>query len=181
MPEASAHPPLICGPYSNRFLAVFELPASDGRTVRLWDYRQRRNLVLFFHHGAGCLRCRGELSRFGRYYAAYRERDAEILAIGPDEPARAAQLAAALKLPFPLLSDSSGAVAARQQPLLQSDECPHAELPRVLVSSRVEELWAAWAPADDLDLPSQQEVLDWLEFVVIQCHNGCGRPEWGQI
>jgi peroxiredoxin len=168
MAEPAAHSPLIRGPYSGRFLAPFHLPAADGRTVRLWDYRLRRNLVVFLHHGAGCHRCRAELARFGRYYPQYRERDAEVLAIGPDPPSEAAALAANLGLAFPLLSDPGGALARRQG----------VSLPALLVANRVEEIWAAWAPPDELDLPSHEEILDWLEFVVIQCHNGCGRPDW---
>jgi len=162
------HQPIVHGPHSGRYLAPFELPASDGRTVRLWDYRLRRNLVLFFHHGAACPRCRAELVRFARHYPAYRERDAEVLAIGPDSLAAGAQLAGSLGLPFPLLADPAGSAAERQG----------VDLPAIVVANRVEEIWAAWAPSDELDLPSQEEILSWLEFIVIQCHNGCGRPEW---
>ena len=168
MPESPSQPPVICGPLSGKYLVAFELPAADGRTVRLWDYRLRRNLVLFFHHGAGCPRCRGELTRFARHYPHCRERDAEVLAIGPDRTDVAAALAADLGLPFPLLSDPAGRVADRQG----------MSRPAVVVASRVEEIWAAWAPSDELELPSQEEIVGWLEFVVLQCHNGCGRPEW---
>jgi peroxiredoxin len=171
MTDISAHQPLVRGPRSGRYLAAFALPASDGRLIRLWDYRQRRNLALFFHHGAGCPRCRAELVRFARHYPAYRERDAEVLAIGPDEPAVSARLAAGLGLPFPLLCDPASAAAERQG----------VDRPAIVVASRVEEIWAAWAPADELDLPSQEEILGWLEFVVIQCHNGCGPPETGDL
>jgi peroxiredoxin len=169
MAETSPSAPLIRGPYSGRDLAAFELPASDGRSIRLWDYRLRRNPVMFFHHGAGCPRCRGELARIARYYRQYRERDGEVLAIGPDAPAVAAALAADLELPFALLSDPDGRVARRQR----------VGVPAVIVANRVEEIWAAWSPNDELDLPSQEEILGWLEFVVLQCHNGCGRPDWG--
>jgi peroxiredoxin len=168
MADASTSAPLIRGPMSGRYLAAFELPAADGRTVRLWDYRLRRNPVLFFHHGAACPRCRAELTRFARYYPQYQERDGEVGAIGPDGPEEAAALAADLGLPFPLLSDPEAKVAARQQ----------LAVPAVVVASRVEEIWAAWAPTDELELPSQEEILSWLEFAVLQCHNGCGRPEW---
>ncbi len=170
MDEPIMHEPLVRGPHSGRYLAAFSLPATDGRTVRLWDYRQRRNVVLFFHHGAGCPRCRAELSRFARHYPAYRERDAEVVAIGPDAPDEQAVLAAALGLTFPLLSDPEADTADRQG----------VDLPAVLVGDRFEEIWAAWSPPDELDLPSQEEVLGWLEFISIQCHNRALPPEWGQ-
>ena len=125
--------------------------------------------MLFFHHGSGCPRCRAELARFARYYPAYRERDAELLAISPDDPKTSAALAASLDISFPMLCDPDGGSAARQG----------VSRPAVIVASRVEEIWAAWMPTDHLELPSQEEILSWLEFIVIQCHNGCGRPEWG--
>jgi peroxiredoxin len=168
MTDLAGHPPVIEGPHSGRFLASFELPSARGGRVRLWDYRQRRNLVLFFHHGAGCPRCRAELARFARHYPAYRERDAEVLAIGPDAPESSAQLARALELPFPLLSDPSGSAVERQG----------LRPPAVVVANRFEEIWAAWSPESELALPAQQEILSWLEFLAIQCHTGCGRPEW---
>jgi hypothetical protein len=161
---------LIRGPHSRRYLAAFELPAADGRPVRLWDFRQRRNLVLFLHHGSTCPRCRAELVRFARHYPAYRERATEVLAIGPDGPALSADLAETLALPFPLLSDPGGLVAARQA--LQP--------PAVLIGDRFEEIWAAWAPRSDLELPSQEEIVGWLEFISIQCHFNRASPEWEQ-
>jgi len=34
-----------------------ELPANKGTSINLWDFKQRKNLVLFFHHGVECGRC----------------------------------------------------------------------------------------------------------------------------
>jgi peroxiredoxin len=113
----------------------------------------------------------------GRLYAEYRERDAEVLAIGPDGVEASAGLVAQLGLPFPLLSDPACATAKRQMGALlarPTETCS----PFVVVANRFEEVWAVWAPHDELDLPSQEDVLGWLEFVAIQCHNGCTTPEW---
>lgn len=35
-------------PVAGNFLLEFELPSSDGQTVRACDYRNRQNLVLVF-------------------------------------------------------------------------------------------------------------------------------------
>jgi peroxiredoxin len=161
---------LIRGPHSRRYLQPFDLPAADGARVRLWDYRQRRNVVLFVHHGSTCPRCRAELTRFARRYQAYRERDAEVLAIGPDGPALSADLAQTLDLPFPLLSDPGGLLVSRQG----------VQVPAVLIGDRFEEIWAAWAPRDDLELPTQEEIVSWLEFISIQCHYNRATLEWDQ-
>src|SRR5579884_4197177 len=94
---------VIRGPSSGHALASFMLPDSDGRTVNVWNYRQRTNLVLFFHHGSACPECRSMLRELAEHSAAYREEEAVILAIGPDKLSDARKLAMSLDCPFPLL------------------------------------------------------------------------------
>lgn len=35
----------------------FELPATDGRAVNIWQFKQKSNLVLVFIPGADCAGC----------------------------------------------------------------------------------------------------------------------------
>jgi hypothetical protein len=39
-------------------LPLFTLPDRAGRAIRLWDFKQRRPVVLAFLHGPGCPTCR---------------------------------------------------------------------------------------------------------------------------
>ncbi|MCC7105438.1 MAG: peroxiredoxin family protein [Chloroflexi bacterium] len=160
--------PIIRGPRSGRFARAFTLPAADGHTVRLWDFRLRKNLAIFFLHGAGCPRCRAELSRLKRHHPGYVDRHCEVLVVTPDPPEVSARLAAELGLPFRVLSDSTGATV-RQQGL---------SVPAAMISDHREEVWAAWDPPDDLGLPTQRSLLGWLEFVAISRGGASGGVDW---
>lgn len=158
---------IIRGPESGRTILPFTLPDSDGQLVRSWSYRQRRNLVLFFHHGASCATCRALLHDLARSLEAFRDEEAVIFPIGPDLPAEAGVLARALSCAFPLLSDPAGTIAAQHG----------IEAPAVLVADRFGEIWAAWAGGAGHELPDVPEMIRWLEFIEVQCPE-CGVAEW---
>jgi len=158
---------VIRGPVSGRMLRSFTLPDSNGRAVSLWSYRQRTNLVLFFHHGSHCPACHAMLRELAANAAAYREEEALILGIGPDEPTVARRLAATVDCPFPLLSDPANQTVAEQG----------LDVPAMVVADRFGEIWAAWAGGDEHTLPGGREIARWLEFVELQCPE-CGVAEW---
>ena len=105
---ASAH-----GPRIGQLLPLFTLRNSCERQVRLWDFKQRRPVVLVFIHSAHCAEC----LQFLRTLAARREDLAEfraaVLVISPDETVCLQRVRAELGVPFSFLSDRDGAVAAR--------------------------------------------------------------------
>lgn len=158
---------LIRGPGSGRTLRSFTLPDADGRPVSLWSYHQRRNLVLFFHHGSTCADCRAVLRDLSASRAAFQDEEAIVLAVGPDPPALAKELATSLNPGFPLLCDPSKQVVAKQNLLM----------PSLVVADRFGEIWAAWAGGDAHLLPNGAEIARWLEFVELQCPE-CGPAEW---
>ncbi len=162
--------PVIAGPDSGHMLRPFTLSDAKGQQIRLWDYRQRNNLVLFFHHGAGCPACRNMLQELAAHMATYYAEKAIVLAIGPDQPHEARQFAAELECPFPLLSDPSGRVAAQQG----------LAVPAVVVADRFNEIWAAWPRADNHVLPRGEEIAAWLAFMEIQCPE-CDPLAWRSL
>ena len=74
------------------------------------DYKQHRNLVLIFFHSAECEKCKHLLRQIAERYEDYKEKEAEVLAVAPDDIDRLRQLARELALPFPVLSDSDARV-----------------------------------------------------------------------
>lgn len=158
--------PTIRGPASGRFLQSFALPARDGREVRPRDFRQRTNLVLYFFHGAGCLACRDLLADLGAHAAELRASSAKVLAISAAREEAAPSSTAEFGPDIVVLDDPGHAAAAAQD----------VEPPAVVVADRFGEIWAAWEGDGQHRLPNAQDIIEWLEFIEIQCPE-CHPPE----
>ena len=90
---------------------AFALPALDGRSVSLADYRGKSVVLSFW--ASWCGPCRMEMPLLRTFYERTHKANAdyELLAISLDETREAAQSAASeLKMPFPVLLDSAGKV-----------------------------------------------------------------------
>ena len=85
----------------------FALPAIDGQTVRLGDYRGRKHVILYFYvkdDTPGCIR---EARGFTEVYPELRQLDAEVLGVSTDGPPSHRAFGAKCGIPYPLLSDTS--------------------------------------------------------------------------
>lgn len=160
--------PVISGPASGHMVRPFALPASNGREIRLRDYRQRRNLVLFFHHGTQCEPCRMMIATLAAAVPAFRDDQASVLAIGPDSQEAAAAFVAGSDLSFPLLSDPSNRVIAHQG----------LSVPALIVADQFCEIWAAWEGDTFHTFPTMEAVTEWLAFVQAQCMTCSVREGW---
>jgi peroxiredoxin len=91
----------------------FTLPALNGDTVSLADYRGKKTVVLSYW-ASWCGPCKVELPELREFYKRHHQADAnfEILAISIDEQkADAEKYAVAEKLPFPVLLDPENKTA----------------------------------------------------------------------
>ena len=98
------------------------------------------------------------------------------LAVSTDELDRLRQLATDLGLPYPVLSDSDGAVTDLY---LNSPE-PTAEKTfdvAILVADRWGALFSNKNIEIDYDRSVEAEVREWLEFIELQCEE-CFPSEW---
>lgn len=137
----------------------FTLPAVGGGEVARGAYRARKHLaVLFLPHVD--LPAREYLEELAGAYGAVREAGSEVLAIVTDTGTSAEGLRAALDVPFPLLLDPGGTVAARYLP-------DGASL-GVFILDRYGALrhqWTLTAPP----LPPAAELISWLEAIDRMC------------
>jgi peroxiredoxin len=106
----------VRAPRVGELLPLFTLPNTCGRDVRLWDFKQRRPVVVLVIHGAACAACRWTLEELAARQTELGESRAAVLVITPDGIERLGALRAELALPFTLLSDVRREVIARLAP-----------------------------------------------------------------
>jgi peroxiredoxin len=165
---APAHGPRVGQP-----LPLFTLPNSCGRLVRLWDFKQRRPVVLLFIHGAQCQHCLQAMHALAERRDDLAELRAAVLIVAPDPTERLAEHRTQLGLPFTLLSDASRAVAE----LYLRGEAESAERTGLFVADQYGECSLAAVAAEACDLPSACAVLAELAHAS-QSACSCLVPAW---
>jgi len=132
---------------------------------------------LFFFHGEECRACLDLLRGFARDYPRYQEEEAEILAITTQPTDKARSLAIRLSLPYPVLTDPTGEAV---QKFTYLDPQTGGPVPSLFVVDRFGALYTQAIAEREDQLPSSDEVLDWLDLIEAQCPE-CGAPEWPSI
>ena len=89
----------------------FTLPASDGLTYRLSDFRGRKAVVIAWFPKAFTGGCTAECQSLGAFRAAIERTNVQCFAASVDAQATNAEFAAAFDLPYPVLSDETKDVA----------------------------------------------------------------------
>ncbi len=88
----------------------FALPADDGETVRLSDYRGQR-VILYFYPKDMTSGCTAQACGFRDNYEEIQEQNAVVLGISPDGVASHGEFKSRYGLPFRLLADEDHKVA----------------------------------------------------------------------
>lgn len=88
----------------------FALPAADGSTVRLSDYRGEKVVVLYFYPKDDTPGCTAEACAFRDSYEVFTDAGADVIGISSDDAESHTSFIAAYELPFTLVSDQDGAV-----------------------------------------------------------------------
>jgi len=88
----------------------FALTDQRGQTVRLSDFRGKKNVVVYFYPKDDTPGCTKESCSFRDQYTAFTDAGAEVLGISSDNEKSHKAFAEKYNLPFPLLSDTGGSV-----------------------------------------------------------------------
>lgn len=88
----------------------FELPADDGSTVRLSQFRGKR-VVVYFYPKDNTSGCTAQACGFRDHYVEIEEKDAVLLGISPDSIKSHQSFRTKYDLPFRLLADEGHSVA----------------------------------------------------------------------
>lgn len=82
----------------------FTLQSGEGEQVSLEQFRGRK-VVIYFYPKDMTPTCTEESCQFRDYNGQFKQYNAEVIGISPDDPKSHAKFAAKHELPFPLLSD----------------------------------------------------------------------------
>ncbi|AFY31212.1 peroxiredoxin [Calothrix sp. PCC 7507] len=83
----------------------FSLPAQDGSTVSLSQFRGQKAVVLYFYPKDDTPGCTAESCAFRDQYEVFKSAGAEVIGVSGDSSASHQQFATKYNLPFTLLSD----------------------------------------------------------------------------
>ncbi len=89
----------------------FTLPASNGETISLSDYRGEKNVVLYFYPKDNTPGCTAESCDFRDHEQDFADLDTVILGVSLDDLASHEKFIQKYNLPFLLLSDTEAKVS----------------------------------------------------------------------
>ncbi|MBU7586189.1 MAG: peroxiredoxin [Nostoc sp. TH1S01] len=88
----------------------FTLPAQNGATVSLKDFRGHKAVVLYFYPKDDTPGCTAESCAFRDQYEVFKDAGAEVIGVSGDSSESHQRFAAKYNLPFILLSDKGDQV-----------------------------------------------------------------------
>jgi peroxiredoxin len=149
------------------------LHASNGRTVRAWDFKQKKNLIIAFLHN-DCPRCEEFFRQLSANASLWKENDAVVLAVALAQPSRA--LIDALNESVIVGVDHSGRAAIGY---LGKEALAPTGLANlgVFQTDRYGELAAIWNVTRDHNFPNAADIVASLELTEMSC-DACTTPIW---
>lgn len=152
----------------------FSLSHTDGKTVRLTSFKQRRPVLIAILHSTTCPNCREWLSGLVMVRDDFAALDVQPLLIFPDDPSTIGKLQATFHVPGTLLADFHGDAFAHYvgiRPMAMDRQVLLIAVNRYNVCL---ELWLADEP---LHWPPFSELLALFAFAE-QDDCACGLPVW---
>jgi thioredoxin-dependent peroxiredoxin len=89
----------------------FDVRTSDGRSLKLADFRDKKNVVLYFYPADFTLVCTKETCGFRDAYDELQGKDTEVVGVSVDSDASHKKFALEHNVPFPLVADENMALA----------------------------------------------------------------------
>lgn len=102
-----------------------EFSAQDekGNTIKLSDFKGKKNVVLYFYPKDDTPGCTIEACNFRDSYAQFQGKDTQVLGVSFDDAVSHQAFKEKFKLPFPLLVDDDHSIARAYG--VQGDKFPH--------------------------------------------------------
>jgi len=91
----------------------FMAKTTEGKAIRLSNFKGKKNLVLVFYQGSFCSVCGAQLSNIQNHLSAFRAQDTEIIAISADDREHALQSVGEHGLTFNVVPDADKQIISR--------------------------------------------------------------------
>ena len=158
--------------HTRQLIPPLTIQTPDGRTVRAWDFKQKKNLVIAFLD-AGCDVCEGFLKALAQRSSDLKEREAVTLAVFLE----LTPIALTHDIPPDIILGSDVSGRSIRRFLGDGAIAPRSQGGRgVFVADRYGELSALWI-VHQHEFPSVSEIFASLEQVLIACEE-CFVPHW---
>ena len=90
---------------------LFDVVASGGRSLKLSDYRGKKNVVLFFYPKDFTRVCTAEVCGFRDMYEDLVGNDTEVIGVSLDSDSSHEKFASKHNVPYPLVADKDRSLA----------------------------------------------------------------------
>ena len=100
-------------PVIGKMAPDFTLPSTTGETVSLKQFKGKKTVILYFYPKDDTPGCTTEACEFRDAYDVFRDRNAEVLGVSPDDVASHGKFKTKYDLPFTLLADPNHEVAEK--------------------------------------------------------------------
>ena len=99
----------------------FTLPSTQGKPVKLSDFRGKKNVVLAFYPAAFTGGCTKEMTAYGSDLAKFETADTQVFGISTDNSPSQKKFAESVNATFPMLSDFTKREVSKDYGVLMAD------------------------------------------------------------
>ncbi len=99
----------------------FTLPSTQGKPVKLSDFRGKKNVVLAFYPAAFTGGCTKEMTAYGSDLAKFETADTQVFGVSTDNSPSQKKFAESVNATFPMLSDFTKREVSKDYGVLMAD------------------------------------------------------------
>ncbi|MEP6539923.1 MAG: peroxiredoxin [Bryobacteraceae bacterium] len=99
----------------------FTLPSTQGKPVKLSDFRGKKNVVLAFYPAAFTGGCTKEMTAYGSDLAKFETADTQVFGVSTDNSPSQKKFAESVNATFPMLSDFNKREVSKDYGVLMAD------------------------------------------------------------
>ena len=153
----------MAGSKTARLAPDFTATDSEGNRIQLSEYKDKKNVVLVFNRGFTWPYCRKHMAQLRQEHRKFLEREAEVIAIGPEDAKTFADYWHKEKMPFTGIADPKHDIARlygqKVNPL------KFGRMPALVVVDKAGVIRYAHYGDSMSDIPTDEDILSLLDKI----------------